>query len=81
MLLSRAHATIRTMHDAGIFGLRDLSQRLGIYPQTLRYILTGSVPKVTLAVGIERELGIPLLDWTIPASAAPPPASLAKGTS
>ena len=71
MIFSEAHATMRTMHQAKTFELRGLSLRLGIHPQSLLYILTGSVPKVTLAVGIERELGIPIADWTVPHLAAP----------
>ena len=75
MLLSRAHITIRTMHENGAFGLRTLAQRLGVYPQTLRYILTGSVPKVTLALALQRELGIDLSEWAIAA-----PSSTADAT-
>jgi lambda repressor-like predicted transcriptional regulator len=66
-MLSRAHVAIRSMYEEEAFGLRALSLALGVYPQTLRYILTGTTPKVTLALAIQRELGIDVNDWAIPA--------------
>jgi hypothetical protein len=83
MLMTRAHLTIRRLHETGAFGLRPLAQRLGIYPQSLLYILGGSLPKVNVALAIERELGIAIEDWDVaaegsgPGSVAVPPTQAA----
>jgi hypothetical protein len=69
MLISKAHVTFRKMHETGAFTLRPLARKLGLEPSSLRYILSTTMPKVTVALALQRELGIPITDWEIPAEA------------
>lgn len=63
-MTSIAHEKLRRLHDQHVFNVADLARRVGCHRGALRDALAGSQPKVALAVALERELGIPVADWT-----------------
>jgi helix-turn-helix protein len=63
-MASIAHEKLRKLHDDGAFSVTDLARRVGCHRGAIRDALAGSQPKVALAVALERELGIPVTDWT-----------------
>jgi len=65
-MASRAHEELRRRHERREFSVNGLAHRIGCTVGAIRFILSGTVPKVTVASAIERELGIPVSDWTTP---------------
>jgi predicted transcriptional regulator len=64
-MTSIAHDKLRRMRDRNAFSVNDLARRAGCHRGAIRDALAGSEPKVTLALALERELGIPVADWTV----------------
>jgi len=60
---SRAHRTLKTLVETTRHG--TLANRLGISTNSLRGILLGAVPKVTVAITMSNILDIPLGDWKV----------------
>jgi transcriptional regulator with XRE-family HTH domain len=65
-MASRAHEELRKRYEQREFSVKALAQRVGCTVGAIRFILSGTVPKVTIATAIEKELGIPVVDWTTP---------------
>lgn len=61
---SRAHTALKALVETSRHG--TMANALGISTNSLRGILLGAVPKVTVAVTIARVLDIPIADWLIP---------------
>jgi hypothetical protein len=62
-MASRAHDELRQRYERGEFTAKGLAGRLRCTVGTIRFVLSGTVPKVTIAIGLERELGIPVSAW------------------
>jgi hypothetical protein len=55
------------MHERREFRITVLARQMDVHPNTIRYVLTGTAPKVGLAFLFEQHLGIPIEDWIAPA--------------
>ena len=62
-MASRALEELRSRHERGEFAVSALARRLVCSIGAIRYVLSGSEPRVTIALALERELGIPVADW------------------
>jgi transcriptional regulator with XRE-family HTH domain len=71
-MASRAHEELRRRYEQREFSVNALAQRVGCTVGAVRFILSGTVPKVTIAVAIEKELGIPVVDWSTPLDVTTP---------
>ena len=60
--IKRTQKKLRTRHERGEFTVSALARRLGCSIGAIRYVLSGSEPRVTIALALERELGIPVAD-------------------
>jgi transcriptional regulator with XRE-family HTH domain len=63
-MASGAHEELRQRYERGEFTAKGLADRVGCTVGAIRFVLSGTVPKVTLALRLERELGIPVSAWT-----------------
>jgi hypothetical protein len=64
-MVSIAHSKLRQLHDTGAFQVSTLARKLDCHRGALRDALAGSQPKVSLAIALERELGIPVGEWAV----------------
>ena len=62
--LTRAHLALRQKQESGEFTVSALAKRLAINPLSLQGILSGSIPKITVALALEQHVQIPLTWWT-----------------
>lgn len=61
--MTRAHAELQRRRERGELIITILARRIGIAPTSLRHVIMGAEPKVSVALALHRELGIALDDW------------------
>jgi len=62
--MTKAHVELQRRRERGELTITVLARRIGIAPTSLRHVVMGAEPKVSIALALHRELGIPLDDWT-----------------
>ena len=66
-MITQGHTQFRQMHERGEFNLNRLAKKIRRARTVLANVLAGSEPKLSLALDLERELGIPSAAWAEPA--------------